>query len=45
MIKINALDAGYPNKRVLHNLNWELNEGEIHGLAGWNGAGKTTLFK
>lgn len=32
------------NKTVLHNINFELNEGEIVGLVGRNGAGKTTLF-
>lgn len=32
------------NKTVLHNVNFELHEGEIAGLVGRNGAGKTTLF-
>ena len=45
MITINNLIAGYKDNIVLNNLNWEILNGNIHGLIGLNGSGKTTLMK
>ncbi|MFN3967092.1 MAG: LPS export ABC transporter ATP-binding protein, partial [Endomicrobiia bacterium] len=45
-LKAQNLSKSYTkNKKVVDNVNIELNEGEIVGLLGPNGAGKTTVFK
>ncbi len=44
VLAINNLTKYYGQKRVLDNLNLQLNKGEIYGLLGANGAGKTTLI-
>lgn len=45
MIKIEKLTKQYSNKRGIHNISFELQDGEILGLLGPNGSGKTTLMK
>jgi len=42
LLRVN-LEASYPGKTVLHDIRFELNQGEILGLAGTSGAGKSTL--
>lgn len=37
------LQAGYPGRRVLHDVQFDLRRGEILGLVGSSGAGKSTL--
>lgn len=44
MLTIKNLTASYGKDSVLENLNLDIEEGMIHGLAGINGSGKTTLF-
>jgi ABC-2 type transport system ATP-binding protein len=44
MIKIQDLSFSYGKSPVINHLNWQLEQGQIHGLVGLNGAGKTTLF-
>ncbi|WFF72794.1 ATP-binding cassette domain-containing protein [Proteiniclasticum sp. QWL-01] len=44
MISIHRLKKSFGRKKVLENLNLNLNEG-VYGLLGANGAGKTTLLR
>lgn len=44
-IKINNISKHFGKRKVLNNLNFEVNTGEVFGLLGPNGAGKTTLIK
>ena len=45
MLKIDKLNAGYGDLKVLFDISIEVNEGEVVCLVGSNGAGKTTLLK
>jgi branched-chain amino acid transport system ATP-binding protein len=40
-----GLNVGYSGVRVLHDIDFEVGEGEIVALLGTNGAGKSTLLK
>lgn len=44
-IVIENLSKKYKNNRGIHNINLEINQGEIFGFLGPNGAGKTTTMK
>ncbi|HBG15385.1 MAG TPA: ABC transporter ATP-binding protein [Firmicutes bacterium] len=44
MLKVENLDVYYGNIHALHNVSFEVNEGEIVTLIGANGAGKTTVL-
>ncbi len=45
MLKINKLEAGYGNARVLKGINIAVKDGEFVSIIGPNGAGKSTLLK
>jgi heme exporter protein A len=45
MIQVKQVSKSYGNRKVLHNLNFTLQPGEIVALVGLNGAGKTTLIR
>jgi branched-chain amino acid transport system ATP-binding protein len=45
VLQVHGLRAGYGSIRVLHGLDFEVNEGEIVALLGANGAGKTTTLR
>lgn len=43
LLELKNINKSFYGNSVLHNVNFELGEGEIHTLAGLNGAGKSTL--
>ncbi len=45
ILKIENLNFSYKNKKILENINLEINEGDFMALLGPNGGGKTTLIK
>ena len=45
MLRIEGLNTGYDDLKVLFDLSMEVNEGELVALVGSNGAGKTTLLR
>jgi len=44
MIKMQNLAKSYGSKKVLYDVNFEVNSGEIFGLLGPSGSGKTTII-
>ena len=45
MLRLESLSAGYRGLQILHEVDLEVNEGEIVALVGANGAGKTTTLR
>lgn len=45
MLSIKNLKSGYSGAEILHNINLELNAGEVSTIIGPNGSGKSTLLK
>jgi len=43
-VKMVNVSVEYGNKKILHNINWQINKGERWLLKGANGAGKSTLL-
>lgn len=43
MLKIKKLSAGIDGKKILNNINLDINKGEFHVIMGTNGTGKSTL--
>jgi molybdate transport system ATP-binding protein len=44
IIKMNDVNVEYDGKKILHNINWYVKQGERWALTGPNGAGKSTLL-
>jgi len=45
IVKIRGVSKSFGSKRVLDNVNFDINEGEIFGVIGASGVGKTTLLQ
>ncbi|WP_336823893.1 ABC transporter ATP-binding protein [Sporosarcina sp. USHLN248] len=45
ILSVKDVTGGYTRKPVLHDLTFDINEGELVGLIGLNGAGKSTTIK
>lgn len=45
LLSVQGLSAGYGPLRVLHDIDFSINEGERLAIVGLNGHGKTTLFR
>lgn len=45
IIKASGLAKNYGKKKVLHDVDFTVNKGDIYGLVGKNGAGKTTIMR
>jgi ATP-binding cassette subfamily F protein 3 len=45
ILKVRDLEMAYGDRRLFHDLEFEIEAGETLGIMGPNGAGKTTLFK
>lgn len=45
LLRIESLQSGYGNARILWDVNLEVDEGEVVSLLGMNGAGKTTTLR
>ena len=45
MLKVKNLNVSYGAIQALHDISFEVNEGEIVSLIGANGAGKSTILK
>lgn len=45
MIEVEGLYFDYPDKRVLHDISFTVEQGSVVALVGPNGAGKTTLLR
>lgn len=45
LLVLRSVTAGYDGRMVIHNVNIDVDEGEVIALLGTNGAGKSTLLK
>jgi molybdate transport system ATP-binding protein len=44
LVFLNKVNVSYGQKKVLHNISWEIKKGEKWSLSGPNGSGKSTLL-
>ena len=45
LLELKNISKTFPGVKALHNVNLDLEAGEVLGLCGENGAGKSTLMK
>ena len=44
-VQAEGINISFNGVQVLHNVDFQLKEGEVHSIVGTNGAGKSTLVK
>ena len=44
IIELNKISLSFGNRKILDNVNFVINKGQIVGLLGPNGVGKSTIF-
>ncbi len=44
LIRLKDVDVSYGEKKILHQINWDIKPGEFWELSGKNGSGKTTIL-
>ena len=44
LLRLNKISVYFDKRKILEDLNFSLNQGEILGLLGPNGVGKSTIF-
>ena len=45
LLAARGIQKSFDGVRVLHGIDFELRQGEVHGFIGQNGAGKSTMVK
>ena len=45
LLSLTGVSKVFPGVKALDNVQFDLNEGEVHAIVGENGAGKSTLMK
>lgn len=44
MLNVKQVTGGFPNRKIINRVSFQVNQGELFGIIGPNGSGKTTLL-